>query len=973
MNRSKEPSWKRHSPHKNSLASIFKYILKNPFTGFRGLDKGAIFKKIALFCLLAAMFGSLILVAVFGIFASQLPDVNSILSRFVAQSTKIYDKTGKELLFELHGDQKRTTVELDQISKNIVNALISAEDKNFYEHKGFSIVGIARSAIKNLLTGSSVGGSTLTQQMIKNTVLTNEKTYTRKIKELILSREAEKNFSKDEILKIYLNTIGYGGVNYGVESASQAFFGKNSKEVSLAEAAVLAAIPQAPTRLSPYGRNVDQLLARKDWVLERMQDEGYITKDEMEAAKKEELVFKKQEIHNIKAPHFVFYVRELLAAQFGEDVVNQGGLKVVTTLDYEKQKFAEEAVTSANEFNITKGATNASLVSVDAKNGQILAMVGSQDYFNDEIDGKVNVSIEPRQPGSSIKPIVYAAAIDKGFTSETVVYDVNTNFAVSGKAYEPKNYNLQEHGPVTFRKALQGSLNIPAVKALYLAGVDNVMKKMENDLGYHTITKELDCGLSLVLGGCEVTLLDHVGAYTAFARDGEMAKPQAILEVYDNKGEKMFEFKEEKKTVWDSQVARTMNNILSDNEARSYVFGATSYLQLGARQVAAKTGTTNDYNDAWTIGYTPSFVTGVWVGNSDGTNMKSGADGSIIAAPIWNSYMKKMLGNGPMEQFKAPDPIPSDLPAVLKGDIAGEVEVEVDKFSGKLATEYTPVSAKEKRRYAQHHTILHYVNKNNPRGGAPSDPASADPAYQTWENAVQDWVKRDLEKRKKEAEAKGEVFIDNSTSGVAPTEFDDVHLPENTPNIRILSPSQNQIIEANSLNVQVEANANRGISRVEVYIDDQFLGTMSSGSLNGVYSIGNIATGFHTLKTIAFDDVDNSKESTLEINIKSTTNLQPNVSWISPVPNFSFTTSQFPIPINFNLSNTADISQVVVYVEPSSMLGTKTALATLTNITQSNLTVVWSNANAGNYNISAVITTRSGATYTSSNLPLVIN
>jgi membrane peptidoglycan carboxypeptidase len=444
--------------------------------------------------------------------------------------------------------------------------------------------------------------------------------------------------------------------------------------------------------------------------------EGYITQEQADAAKNEVIEFQSIEDQNIKAPHFVFYVQQLLAQEFGEEIISAGGLRVITTLDWEKQQIADDVVHGTNEGNLARGATNAALVSLDAKTGEILAMVGSQDYFNDDIDGQVNVAIQPRQPGSSIKPIVYAAAIEKGYTAETVVYDVNTNFAVSGQAYEPKNYDLQERGPVTLRSALQGSLNIPAVKALYLAGVDTVMKKMEEELGYSTINETLDCGLSLVLGGCEVTLLDHASAYTAFARDGERAIPAAILEVYSSDGEKLFEFKENKQKVWDVQVARVMNNIMSDDASRAPYFGTGSLLTIPGKTVAAKTGTTNDYNDAWMLGYTPSFVTGVWVGNADGTDMNRGAGGSTVAAPIWNQYMRQILADLPNESFKAPDPLPEDLKGVLNGNLGGQVEIEVDTFSGKLATEFTPESAREKRTYREDHSILHYVYKNNPRG-----------------------------------------------------------------------------------------------------------------------------------------------------------------------------------------------------------------------------------------------------------------
>lgn len=919
--------WKKHIPkntpshrpssssmhrrtHKNSLVAIIKHILTQPFSSqkatFSRFSWSVLLKKAFVFGVIALMFGSLAMVAVFGYFSRQLPDVHSILTRFVAESTKIYDRTGEVLLYEIHGDEKRTIVELENISPNIINGLISAEDKNFYHHKGFSIVGFVRAALQNTFTGSTVGGSTLTQQMIKNTVLTREKTYTRKIKELILARKAEQEFTKDEILKVYLNTINYGGVNYGVESAAQAYFGVSAKDVSLAQAAILAAIPQRPSYLSPYGKNTDALFARQHWVLDRMVAEGYISKEMAQSAKQEELIFKNQRISgDIKAPHFVFYVRDLLVQELGEEIVNSGGLKVITTLDWTKQEIAEDVVHSADEFNQTKGATNASLVSLDAKTGEILAMVGSQDYFNDEIDGKVNIATAPRQPGSSIKPIVYAAAIEKGFTDQTVVYDVNTNFSASGKAYEPKNYDLKERGPITFRNALQGSLNIPAVKALYLAGVDSVMKKMSDELGYSTIHSGLDCGLSLVLGGCEVTLLDHVGAYTAFARDGERAHPFALLEVYDASGKQLYEFKEKKTKVWDSQVARTMNSILSDNAARTPFFGANSSLHLGSRPVAAKTGTTNDFNDAWAVGYTPSFVTGVWVGNADGTDMNRGADGSIVAGPIWNSYMRKTLEGTPVELFKDPEPLPEDLPSVLLGALGGDIEVEIDKFSGKLATEYTPASAREKRLYQQHHSILHYLDKNNPRAGLIETPN--DPAYQIWETAVQDWVKREFEKKKAEALARGEEFNEEMFSSAPPTDYDDVHGPEYTPSLSLLSPQQNDLITSSQLVVQTSMFAPRGISRVEYFIDGQIVKVEQGSTSSTTLSLSSISTGFHTLKVTAYDDVDNQQSVEVNLNFKVEGVASFGGQITSPLSGTTLSSTLFPLTITALLSNASHI------------------------------------------------------------------
>ncbi|MEK7103351.1 MAG: penicillin-binding transpeptidase domain-containing protein, partial [Patescibacteria group bacterium] len=424
--------------------------------------------------------------------------------------------------------------------------------------------------------------------------------------------------------------IPYGSTAYGVESASRVYFGKDVQDVTLGEAAILAALPQAPTYYSPWGNHKDALIARQHTILNAMVEQHYITKEQAENAKKETLTFKDPGT-NIDAPHFVMYVKELLAKEYDEKTIEQGGLKVITSLDFDKQTIAEEVVDKRAKENLNQGATNAAMISLDAKTGEILAMVGSKDYFDKDIDGNVNVVLRKRQPGSSFKPIVYAAALMKGFTPQTTIYDVITNFSASGEAYIPKNFTNKEYGPVTLKKALAGSLNITAVKVLYLTGIDTV-STLAKDLGYTSLNDPQRYGLTLVLGGGEVTLLEHASAYTAFAREGERAEPIAILKIEDRHGKVLQEFKDPKvNRVFDEEIARQMNDMLSDNNARSYIFGANNLLTLSGRPVAAKTGTTNDVRDAWTIGYTPSVVTGVWVGNNDNTSMKKNGSASMLS------------------------------------------------------------------------------------------------------------------------------------------------------------------------------------------------------------------------------------------------------------------------------------------------------------------------------------------------------
>jgi len=902
--------------------------------------------------IIAGLFGGIVMIGALAWYSKDLPDPNKLTDRILAESTKIYDRSGEHLLWEVHGDEKRTVVELDQISDYIKWATISVEDKHFYEHHGINFFSVIQGVILDPLRGKGVrGGSTLTQQFVKNAILTNERKISRKMKEWILSYQLEKKFTKDEILKLYFNEIPYGSVNFGVESAANYFFGKSAKDVTLAEAAILAALPKAPSTYSPYGSHTDLLFARQHMILDIMAEEGYITKEEAEAAKNEKIEFKKENISGINAPHFVFYVRELLADELGQKTLEQGGLKVITTLDWDKQQIAEEAVTNANERNLQYGATNAALVSIDAKTGEILAMVGSMDFNNEDIDGQVNVTIMPRQPGSSGKPIAYAGAFMKGFTTETVLYDVVTTFPSSPKPYEPHDYDLKERGPITIRRALGGSLNIPAVKALYLAGYDNVINLMQK-MGYSTITPETQCGLSLVLGGCEVKLLDHVGAYSAFARDGERAKTAAILKVEDKDGKIIKEFKPEKEKVLESNVAREINSILTDDNARAWVFGAGSLLTLPDRPVAAKTGTTNDNNDAWTIGYTPSFVTGVWVGNSDGTDMKGSATGASVAAPIWNYYMKKTLEGTPVEYFKEPAPISDDLQPVLRGEMMGQVEVDIDKASGKLATPLTPESYIEKKKFSQDHSILYYVDKNNPTGPKPEHPEN-DPMFKSWEEGIQRWLD-------KKAEEDGSDLVREEP----PTEFDDLHVPENQPSISLISPKNNATLDSFPVHFEVSASAPRGISRIEFEINGHNVGTVRSYPYILDVNSLDVDNGYQTLKVTAYDDIDNSASVQIELNIKLPTSL-PEINWINPRQNASYYASSFPLNIDFSLSKIRNLKKATFFYNGNQF-------AEVIDFPQNNLSITWPNApSAGTYNVYAVFEDTDGTTGQST--PLTIN
>lgn len=777
-----------------------------------------------------------------------LPDPNKLIEREVAESTKIYDRTGETILYDIHGEEKRTLIPLSDIPQSVRDATIAIEDKGFYQHRGFSLWAMFRTAITNVFYSRKAGGSTLTQQFIKNAVFTTEKSYVRKLKEIILAYRLEKKFSKDEILQMYFNEIPYGSNAYGVEAASLKYFGKHAKELDLAEAAVLAAMVQSPSRYSPYGPNKETLLSRQKYVLDLMAEQNMITKEEAETAKNVKLVFKTP-TENITAPHFVMYVKQLLAEKYGEKAIEQEGLKIYTTLDTYKQNIAEEVIKKKAVDNEKKyNASNAALVSIDPKTGQVLAMVGSRDYFDDAIDGQVNVALQLRQPGSSIKPIVYAAAFEKGYTPNTILYDVVTNFSSSGTPYEPRNYNGQEYGPVSMKKALAGSLNIPAVKTLYLTGLDPVMS-LTKKLGYTTLTDKDRYGLSLVLGGGEVRLIEHTNAYSAFAREGIIHTPSFILKVEDRHGKVLEEFKAKEDRVFDGNIARQINSILSDNGERSYIFGGSNFLTLGNRPVAAKTGTTNNNRDAWTIGYTPSLVTGVWVGNNNNSEMKAGADGSVVAAPIWNEYMRTVLGNVNIENFNAPN-IPKTNKPVLDGTDVGQVKVKIDKASGLLATEYTPPTFVEEKTFQQPHAILYYVNKNDPRGPVPENPEN-DPQFNAWESRVQEWAKKN-----------------NITTENPPTEKDNLHLPENNPTFNLTNFSSGQVVIGNNLQISIQATAPRGINRVEYSIDANPADIITNYPFGLQKDLSSFSSGFYTLKVRVCDDIDNCSEQDYTFNLK---------------------------------------------------------------------------------------------------------
>ena len=757
----------------------------------------------------------------------KVPDFNSFEDRKVTNSTKIYDRTGEILLYDINRDIKRTSIPFADMGANIKNATVAVEDSEFYSHNGIRISSIFRATIWAKITGKKVtGGSTITQQLIKNTLLNSKKTLGRKIKEWVLAVKIDEALPKEKILELYLNEVPYGGTVYGIQEAAKTYFDKNAGELSLAEAAYLASIPQSPSFLSPYGKNKDKLEERKNFVLFRMREINFISEEEYNQAKNEVVNFMPQAIGGIKAPHFVFFIKDYLEKRYGEDVVENGGLKVTTTLDYGLQEKGEKITKEgalANEKNWN--GENAGLVAIDPKTGQILTMVGSRDYFDKNIDGNYNIATALRQPGSSFKPFIYATAFNKGFTPDTVLFDLPTEFQTTCNAqgialpgrdqkdcYMPSNYDGKNRGPMTLRNALGQSINVVAVKLFYLAGLKDSLKTAE-DMGISTLTDVSRYGLTLVIGGGEVSLIDMTSAFGVFANNGARNPYTGVLKVEDKNGKTLEEYIPKTREVLPKNTALTISSILSDNIARTPTFGASSVLAIPGRNVAAKTGTTNSNKDAWIIGYTPSIVAGVWAGNNDNTPMKKG--GAAMAGPIWNKFMVEALQTLPNETFEEPN-LEVDEEVVkpaLRGSWQGNENFFIDKISGKLATEFTPRETRKEKIVTNVHSILFWVNKNNILGPPRQNPDD-DSQFNHWEIPVQNWW----------AQNKGRYAI--TTWAEKPTALDDVHTDLSKPVVLIIEPNKTTTYSAQQrIKLRVSSFGSFPLQKIEIFINDIYLGS----------------------------------------------------------------------------------------------------------------------------------------------------
>jgi len=605
-----------------------------------------------------------------------LPDIQQLEFGKQNMTTKILDRNN-HLLFEIYEDENRTPIALADVSPDLIHATIAIEDRTFYEHKGFDLKAIVRAFIANQESGTiSQGASTITQQLVKQRLLTPEKTFIRKLREVVLAVLVEENYSKEQILEMYLNQVNYGGPVYGIEQAAVTFFGKNARDLTLAESAFLAGLPQAPSRYSPYANDLEGSYRRRSEVLRRMEEDGYITSEQRVEADAEELVFNTSKV-KIEAPHFVMYVRSLLADLYGEDMVNTGGLVVRTTLDLEMQNTVQQIVTDEVDGLANMRVSNGAAMVVRPNTGEILAMVGSRDYFDFENDGQVNVTTRLRQPGSSIKPVTYATAMEyNGFTPATLILDQPVTYRSEwGQAYSPKNYDGRYHGNVTLRQSLGCSYNIPAVKLLNEIGIDAMIDQAEL-MGITTWEDRDRFGLSLTLGGGEVRMIDMMSVYGTFANGGVTVAEDPFLEILDYKGRTIYqnncalrgECESKQHRSLSAQTSYQIASILSDNNARAPAFGVNSVLNIPGQEVAVKTGTTNSLRDNWTFGYTGDYVVGTWVGNNNNTPMSYIASGITGASPMWQKIMLTLLDPEHPAHF--------DMPAgIVKVAYCGREEV----------------------------------------------------------------------------------------------------------------------------------------------------------------------------------------------------------------------------------------------------------------------------------------------------------
>lgn len=805
--------------------------------------------------------GTLFTGLLFAWYARDLPRPDKVV-RSEGLSTVVLDRTG-EKLYDIFEDQNRILVKWEDIPQSLKDATIAVEDKDFYKHQGLSRTGIIRAVVNIFIFRNLQGGSTLTQQLVKNVLLTTERTLPRKIKEAILAIQIERKYSKDEILRMYLNEAPYGGTAVGVEAASEYYFGKPARELSLVESAIIAGLPQSPSRYSPFTGDPKAYVGRSQHVLRRMREDGYISAIQ-ETGSREQLAkvqFSKGDT-GLRAPHFVAYVRELITQKFGEKLVGAGGLTVTTTLDWKLQEKAQAAVFEEVEKAKKLKVGNGAAVVMDPKTGEILAMVGSKDYSATDSGGyKFNVVTQGlRQPGSAIKPITYAAAFKKGYTSSTLLLDVDTKYPSGDPAkpeYNPKNYDSKFRGPMQLRFALGNSINTIAVKVSALVGVRDTLR-LASEMGLTSLEPTDEnlkrIGLSLTLGGGEVKLLELTQAFGVFASQGDRHDVVAILKVVDSKGKTIFEHKPSSgRRVLNPEIAYLVSDILSDNEARKEIFGLRSYLVIGGHTVAAKTGTTDDKRDNWTVGYTQSVVVGTWVGNNDNSPMHpSLASGVTGAAPIWNRIMREALKDKSDEPFIRPN---------------GIVEMDIDAYGGGTPKDGYPtrkekfIKGTEPTGQAAIYKDVKVSKSDSNKLASPvqiakgeydtrsfvifseDDPVSTD-GKNRWQEGINAWLAG-------QSDAKFHAPTETSQSSDAIA-------------VSIKEPGDQQQVNTSDVKIRVEAGSGNGVDKIEIYVDGTRQREISGSQVSETIHMND---GVHTIKAKAIDTKGNVAEREIKISV----------------------------------------------------------------------------------------------------------
>lgn len=824
-------------------------------------------------------------------YAKDLPDPNRLSSKGNESGTKIVDRNDQPI-FELYGDKNRVLIKLEDINPRVLHATLSAEDADFYVHSGFSVRGMVR-AIRNTATGEGLqGGSTLTQQVVKNALLTQDRTIDRKIKELILALQIESKYSKDEIIQMYFNETPYGGQNYGIYAASKAYFAKDPKDLTLSESAYLAGLPQRPSYYSPFSSNKDAGIERRNFVLSLMRTKGWtekdgtrkvITEEEYQQALNEKLDFKPSAAI-FKAPHFVFYVKDELIAMFGEEVVESGGLYVKTSLDLNIQENAEKIMTKVLETESKYGVGNAASVVMDTKNGHILSMIGSKNYFGTpepagcesatagakgcKFDPYFNVAVASRQPGSAIKPITYAGLLERGFTPAFTFLDVPTTFTGEGvgeeEAYIPVNYDGTYKGPISMRKSLANSLNITAVKALKILGIQNFLD-LSKKMGINTFGDKSKYGLSITLGGGETKLLELTSSYTVFGNKGIYNKPVSIIEIKNNKGQVIYNAPDQGERAISEETAFLISDILSDDFARSAAFGTNSLLKIPNHQVAVKTGTTNNKRDNYAVGFSPSYTVGVWVGNSNNEPLNEFiASGVSGATPIWAETMKFLLKDKPttgelVEKFVAPENVKKveidertgmlpfeDFPKRFEWFVKGTEPlsksdwyqtIEICEVDGRIANEDCKKAGKTDRK-----TFIGIKDY-----------------YPDWQIYTDAWLQENF--------SKDDTYFPPTIE--SRLKYDGDELQDIDPFIKIVAPAPNTNVPLR-FRISTEISASEKIRNVKFYFDDNQVGEDTSYPFGFTFNLNTSNLGSHRFKAKVTDRDGNESEDTIILNVVNT-------------------------------------------------------------------------------------------------------